>query len=41
MSAANQGCQMIYFHNKNPNLGIFCRALEWKMLGCLCNTYLE
>jgi hypothetical protein len=27
-----QGCQMIYFHTKNPNLGTFWRALEWKML---------
>jgi hypothetical protein len=23
---------MAYFHTKNPDLGIFCRALEWKML---------
>jgi hypothetical protein len=22
---------MVFFHNKNPNLGIFYRALEWKM----------
>jgi hypothetical protein len=28
----NQGCQMVYFNTKNPNLGIFWRALEWKML---------
>jgi hypothetical protein len=27
-----QGCQMVYFHSKNPNLGIFWRTLEWKML---------
>jgi hypothetical protein len=26
-----QGCQ-IYFKTKNPNLGIFWKALEWKML---------
>jgi hypothetical protein len=23
---------MVHFHNKNPYLGIFWRALEWKML---------
>jgi hypothetical protein len=23
---------MVYFHNKNPNLGIFLRVFEWKML---------
>jgi hypothetical protein len=27
-----QGCQMVYFQNKNPNLGKFWRALEWKRL---------
>jgi hypothetical protein len=27
-----QGCQMVYFHTKNPNFGIFGRALEWKMV---------
>jgi hypothetical protein len=25
--AAKQGCQMVYFHTKNPNLGKFLRAL--------------
>jgi hypothetical protein len=28
----SKGCQMEYFHTKNPNLGIFGRALEWKLL---------
>jgi hypothetical protein len=28
----NRGCQMVYFQTKNPNLGKFWRALEWKML---------
>jgi hypothetical protein len=28
----NQGCQMFYFHTKNPDLGIFWRALECKLL---------
>jgi hypothetical protein len=27
-----QGCQMVYFQTKNPNLGTFWRALKWKML---------
>jgi hypothetical protein len=27
-----QGCQMVCFQTKNPNLGKFWRALEWKML---------
>jgi hypothetical protein len=27
-----QGCQMVLFQTKNPNLGKFWRALEWKML---------
>jgi hypothetical protein len=28
----NQGCQMVCFQTKNPNLGRFWRAFEWKML---------
>jgi hypothetical protein len=28
----HQGCQMVRFQNKNPNLGKFSRALQWKML---------
>jgi hypothetical protein len=31
-SSLNQGCQMVYFQTKNPNLGKFWRALELKML---------
>jgi hypothetical protein len=27
-----QDCQMLYFQSKNPNLGKFWRALEWKWL---------
>jgi hypothetical protein len=26
-----QGCQMVCFQTKNPNLGILWRALDWKM----------
>jgi hypothetical protein len=25
-----QGCQMVYFQTKNPNLGKFWRVLDWK-----------
>jgi hypothetical protein len=28
----SQGCQMVYFQTKNPNLSKFGRALEWKIL---------
>jgi hypothetical protein len=28
----NQGCQMVYFQTKNPNLGKLWRVLQWKML---------
>jgi hypothetical protein len=27
-----QGCQMVYFQTKNPDLGKFKRTLDWKML---------
>jgi hypothetical protein len=27
-----QGCQMVSFQTKNPNLGKFWKALDWKML---------
>jgi hypothetical protein len=27
-----QGCQMVCFQTKNPNLGKFWRALDWKKL---------
>jgi hypothetical protein len=27
-----QGCQMVYFQTKDPNLGKFGRALQWKTL---------
>jgi hypothetical protein len=31
MSPLRQGCQMAYFQTKNPSLGNFWRALQWKM----------
>jgi hypothetical protein len=27
-----QGCQMVHFQTKSPNLGKFVSALDWKML---------
>jgi hypothetical protein len=27
-----QGCQVLYFQTKNPNLGIYMRSFEWKIL---------
>jgi hypothetical protein len=30
--ASSQGCQMLYFQTKNPNLGRFWSALQCKML---------
>jgi hypothetical protein len=30
--AYNPGCQMVSFQTKNPNLGKYWRALDWKML---------
>jgi hypothetical protein len=32
LSGLAQGCQMVSFHTKNPNLGKFWNALDWKML---------
>jgi hypothetical protein len=26
-----QGCQMVHFQTKNPNLGKFWKVLQWKM----------
>jgi hypothetical protein len=31
-AASQQGCQRVYFKTKNPNLGVFWIAMEWKML---------
>jgi hypothetical protein len=30
---------MVYFKTQNPNLGIFWRALEWKMLVCFITIW--
>jgi hypothetical protein len=29
---SEQGCQMVFFQTKNPNVGKFWRALDWKTL---------
>jgi hypothetical protein len=34
-----QGCQMVCFQNKNPNLGKFGRVLQWKMLLYFMDTW--
>jgi hypothetical protein len=36
---ANQGCQMVCFQTKNPNLGKFWRVLQWKKLVYLMDTW--
>jgi hypothetical protein len=32
ISTCTQGCQMVCFQTKSPNLGKFWRVLDWKML---------
>jgi hypothetical protein len=32
LQCAMQGCQMLYFETKNPNLGKIWRVLQWKMM---------
>jgi hypothetical protein len=34
-----QGCQMVCFQNKNPNLGKLWRVLQWKMLFNFMDTW--
>jgi hypothetical protein len=36
---SSQGCQMVYFHTKNPDLGIFWWALECEMLVCFTTIW--
>jgi hypothetical protein len=31
LAAWHQGCQMVCFQTKNPNLGKFWRVLQWKI----------
>jgi hypothetical protein len=31
INSVHQGCQMVYFRTKNPDLGKFLRALDWKI----------
>jgi hypothetical protein len=37
----DQGCQMVYFLTKRPNLGKFWRALEWKRFVYIFYDHLE
>jgi hypothetical protein len=42
LSYPNQGCQRVRIQTKNPNLGKFWRALDWKMFiyfVAIWNTY--
>jgi hypothetical protein len=39
ISSPKQGCQMVCFRTKNPNLGKLWRVLQWKMLICLMDTW--
>jgi hypothetical protein len=32
MMICSRGCQMVYFHTKNSNLGKFWRVFQWKLL---------
>jgi hypothetical protein len=32
MTTLRQGCQMVYFQTKHPNLGNFLKGLHWKRL---------
>jgi hypothetical protein len=32
LTNGSQGCQMVCFQTKNPNLGKFWRVLQWKIL---------
>jgi hypothetical protein len=34
----SQGCQIIYFHSKATNFGIFWKAFEWKIFGSILWT---
>jgi hypothetical protein len=36
-----QGCQMVCFQTKNPNLRKFWRALDWKMFIYYVGNHLE
>jgi hypothetical protein len=40
-TVCGQGCQMVSFRTKNPNLGIFWRTLEWKLLIYIYSGRLE
>jgi hypothetical protein len=37
--ACEQDCQIVCFQTKNPNLGKFCRVLQWKMMVYFMDTF--
>jgi hypothetical protein len=37
--SARQGCQMVCFQTKNPNLGKFWRVLQWKKMVYFTDTW--
>jgi hypothetical protein len=38
-AASNQGCQMVCFQTKNPNLGKLWRVLQWKIMVYFMDTW--
>jgi hypothetical protein len=38
---SKQGCQMVWFQTKNPNLGKFWRASDWKMFSGHLEYFME
>jgi hypothetical protein len=38
-AGTHQGCPMVCFQTKNPNLGKFWRVLQWKMLVYFMDTW--
>jgi hypothetical protein len=41
ITRAVQGCQMVCFQTKNPNLGQFWSVLDWKMLIYTYHSHLD
>jgi hypothetical protein len=39
LTGLHQGCQMVCFQTKNPNLGKFWRVLLWKILVCFMTIW--
>jgi hypothetical protein len=39
LNARGQGCRMVYFQTKNPNLVKFWSVLQWKILVCFMTIW--